>query len=141
MALDALDAAPEVSRQAMTQVRASGKEAVRELRATLSVLRAAESTAPAPRLDQLDELVAGVEAGGVRVSLRRDTGDATLPAVVEATAYRIVREALTNVVKHSAALHAAVSVTCDDGRLTVEVVDEGPPAGQPAAPDSSGVSA
>ncbi|WP_079181535.1 sensor histidine kinase [Streptomyces sp. Tue 6075] len=136
VALDALDAAPEVSRQAMTQVRASGKEAVRELRATLSVLRAAESTDPAPRLDQLDELVAGVEAGGVRVSLRRDTRDAALPAVVEATAYRIVQEALTNVVKHSVARHAAVSVTCDDGRLTVEVVDEGPPAGQPAAPDS-----
>lgn len=52
VALDALDAAPEVSRQAMTQVRASGKEAVRELRATLSVLRAAESTAPTSRLGQ-----------------------------------------------------------------------------------------
>ncbi|SCF66790.1 hypothetical protein GA0115255_102101, partial [Streptomyces sp. Ncost-T6T-2b] len=36
---------------------------------------------------------------------------------MEATAYRIVQEALTNVVKHSAARHAAVSVTCDDGRL------------------------
>lgn len=47
VALDALDTAPEVSRQAMAQVRASGKEAVRELRATLSVLRAAQSTAPA----------------------------------------------------------------------------------------------
>ncbi|GGP84024.1 two-component sensor histidine kinase [Streptomyces sindenensis] len=136
VALDALDAAPEVSRQAMTQVRASGKEAVRELRATLSVLRAAESTAPAPRLDQLGELVAGVGAGGVRVSLRRDTGDTALPVVVEATAYRIVQEALTNVVKHSAARHAAVSVTCDGGRLTVEVVDEGPSAHPPAAPDS-----
>lgn len=131
VALDALDTAPEVSRQAMTQVRASGKEAVRELRATLSVLRAAQSTAPAPRLDQLDELVAGVagvEAGGVRVSLRRDTGDAALSAVVEATAYRIVQEALTNVVKHSAARHAAVSVTRDATRLTVEVVDDGPGA-------------
>ncbi|GGY24538.1 sensor histidine kinase [Streptomyces anulatus] len=134
VALDALDAAPEVSRQAMTQVRASGKEAVRELRATLSVLRAAESTAPAPRLGQLDELVAGVEAGGVRVSLRRDTGDAALPAVVEATAYRIVQEALTNVVKHSAARHAAVSVTRDATRLTVEVVDDGPPVRPPAVP-------
>ncbi len=51
VALDALDTAPEVSRRAMTQVRASGKEAVRELRATLSVLRETESTAPAPRLD------------------------------------------------------------------------------------------
>ncbi|MFJ1778426.1 sensor histidine kinase [Streptomyces anulatus] len=137
VALDALDTAPEVSRQAMTQVRASGKEAVRELRATLSVLRAAQSTAPAPRLDQLDELVAGVagvEAGGVRVSLRRDTGDAALPAVVEATAYRIVQEALTNVVKHSAARHAAVSVTRDATRLTVEVVDDGPPVRPPAVP-------
>ncbi|WP_329357823.1 sensor histidine kinase [Streptomyces anulatus] len=137
VALDALDTAPEVSRQAMTQVRASGKEAVRELRATLSVLRAAQSTAPAPRLDQLDELVAGVagvEAGGVRVSLRRDTGDAALSAVVEATAYRIVQEALTNVVKHSAARHAAVSVTRDATRLTVEVVDDGPPVRPPAVP-------
>ncbi|MFF3993524.1 histidine kinase dimerization/phosphoacceptor domain-containing protein [Streptomyces cyaneofuscatus] len=62
VALDALDTAPEVSRRAMTQVRASGKEAVRELRATLSVLRETESTAPAPRLDQLAELVEGVEA-------------------------------------------------------------------------------
>ncbi len=44
-----------------------------------------------------------------------------------------MQEALTNVVKHSAARHAAVSVTCDATRLTVEVVDEGPPVPPPAA--------
>ncbi|WNF31209.1 histidine kinase [Streptomyces sp. C11-1] len=138
VALDALDTAPEVSRRAMTQVRSSGKEAVRELRATLSVLREAESTAPAPRLDQLDELVAGVEAGGVRVSLRRDTGGAGVPAVVEAIAYRIVQEALTNVVRHSAATHAAVSVTRTGPRLSVEVVDDGPPVPPPPDPPGAG---
>ncbi|WP_258044271.1 sensor histidine kinase [Streptomyces sp. SM11] len=78
--------------------------------------------------------MAGVEAGGVRVSLRRDTGDAAFPSVVEATAYRIVQEALTNVVKHSAARHAAVSVTRDAARLTIEIVDDGPPAPPSAAP-------
>jgi len=110
VALDALDTAPEVSRRAMTQVRASGKEAVRELRATLSVLRETESTAPAPRLDQLTELVAGTEAGGVRVTLRREPSGAAFPAVVEATAYRIVQEAPTNAVKHSGATRAVEAV-------------------------------
>ncbi|MFF0260432.1 sensor histidine kinase [Streptomyces microflavus] len=133
VALDALDTAPEVSRRAMTQVRASGKEAVRELRATLSVLRATESTAPAPRLDQLAELVAGVEAGGVRVVLRRAPAGAAYPAVVGTTAYRIVQEALTNVVKHSGAGRVAVSLTGGDTHLDIEIVDDGPPRSEPAA--------
>lgn len=77
----------------------------------------------------------------MRVSLRRDTGDAALSAVVEATAYRIVQEALTNVVKHSAARHAAVSVTRDATRLTVEVVDDGPRCGRPPSRPPTGASA
>lgn len=137
VALDALDTAPEVSRRAMTQVRASGKEAVRELRATLSVLRETESTAPAPRLDQLAELVEGVEAGGVRVALRRTPSGAAYPAVVEATAYRIVQEALTNVVKHSGAGRVAASLTGTDTALHIEIVDDGPPRSEPSAPDAA----
>ncbi|HET6859888.1 MAG TPA: histidine kinase [Streptomyces sp.] len=129
VALDALDSRPDVSRQAMRQVRASGKEAVRELRATLTVLREGpEPTAPAPGLDQLDELVRRLAAGDLRISLHRDTGGGPLPAAVELAAYRIVQEALTNVVRHAAARHAAVSVTRGEGRLLVEVVDDGPPA-------------
>ncbi|MFE9010635.1 sensor histidine kinase [Streptomyces cyaneofuscatus] len=137
VALDALDTAPEVSRRAMTQVRASGKEAVRELRATLSVLRETESTAPAPRLDQLAELVEGVEAGGVRVALRRTPSGAAYPAVVEATAYRIVQEALTNVVKHSGAGRVAASLTGTDTALHIEIVDDGPPRSELSAPDAA----
>ncbi|MEU3267275.1 sensor histidine kinase [Streptomyces cavourensis] len=139
VALDALDTAPEVSRRAMTQVRASGKEAVRELRATLSVLRETEPTAPAPRLDELPGLVEGVEAGGVRVTLRREPSGGAYPGVVETTAYRIVQEALTNVVKHSGAERVALSLTGADTRLEIEIVDDGPPRPEPATGEGYGL--
>ncbi|MGW4026008.1 sensor histidine kinase [Streptomyces sp. NPDC005009] len=125
LALDAFDRKPEVARTAMRQVRASGKEAVRELRATVGVLRAEGGalTGPAPRLRELTELVKRVRTTGLEVDLRMDGG--VLPQVVELAAYRIVQEALTNVIKHSGARHAAVSVTRDGDRLIVEVVDDG----------------
>lgn len=135
LALDALDSRPEVARTAMRQVRTSGKEAVRELRATVGVLRAGRRTAsvdPAPRFAQLDELVEGVRGTGLRVSLHTDTGAGAdtggreLPQLVELAAYRIVQEALTNVIKHADARHVAVSVAVTGGRLAVEVTDDGP---------------
>ncbi|MEW1928800.1 sensor histidine kinase [Streptomyces sp. NPDC088360] len=142
LALDALDSRPEVARTAMRQVRTSGKEAVRELRATVGVLREGReaSVDPAPRLAQLDELVEGVRGTGLRVSLHTDTDTATdpdtdsgagtggreLPRLVELAAYRIVQEALTNVIKHAEARHVAVSVVVAGGRLAVEVTDDGP---------------
>ncbi|MER7404805.1 sensor histidine kinase [Streptomyces sp. NPDC000070] len=125
LALDAFDAKPEVARAAMRQVRASGKEAVRELRATVGVLRAEGGalTGPAPRLGELTELVERVRAAGLEVTLRVDAGK--LPQLVELAAYRIVQEALTNVIKHAEARHVAVSVGQDGDRLTVEVIDDG----------------
>ncbi|MFJ6573820.1 sensor histidine kinase [Streptomyces sp. NPDC091292] len=135
LALDALDARPELARQAMRQVRLSGKEAVRELRATVGVLRGpadeADATAPAPRLGELPELVDRVRATGLRLTVHADTEDREVPHLVELAAYRIVQEALTNVIKHAAARHAAVSVTLAGDRLAVEVIDDGHP---PAAP-------
>ncbi|MGW0906238.1 sensor histidine kinase [Streptomyces sp. NPDC002853] len=129
LALDALDSRPEVARTAMRQVRTSGKEAVRELRATVGVLREARRTAsaaPAPRLAQLDELVEGVRGTGPRVSLHTDTGGRELPQLVELAAYRIVQEALTNVIKHADARHVAVSVAMVGEGLAVEITDDGP---------------
>src|SRR5690606_37537596 len=83
VALDALDSRPELARQALRQVRESGREAVRELRATVSVLRddrtpdGCPGTEPAPRLDQLPALVEWVREAGVRVSLRWEPGTGT----------------------------------------------------------------
>ncbi|MDQ0947494.1 signal transduction histidine kinase [Streptomyces phaeochromogenes] len=130
VALDALDTRPEVSRQAMRQVRDSGKEAVGELRATVTVLRDhdRDSTAPAPGLAQLPELVGRFSDSGVDSVLRHDGTADGLSPMVELAAYRIVQEALTNVVKHSGARHAAVSVARHDDRLCVEIVDDGPPS-------------
>ncbi|MEV8114784.1 histidine kinase [Streptomyces xiamenensis] len=145
VALDALDHRPEVARGALRQVRASGREAVRELSATVAVLRedgpgggpgadgGPPPTAPTPRLSQLEELIARMSGDRLRVTLRDGSGaGAALPTVVELAAYRIVQEALTNVVKHSAARTAGVWIHRSGeggaGPLTVEVVDEGPPA-------------
>lgn len=136
LALDALDSRPEVARTAMRQVRTSGKEAVRELRATVGVLREGQRAAsmdPAPRLAQLDDLVEGVRGTGLRVSLHTSlptspptgTGGRELPQLVELAAYRIVQEALTNVIKHAGARHAAVSITATTAGLTVEITDDG----------------
>ncbi|MFG3254837.1 sensor histidine kinase [Streptomyces sp. NPDC048172] len=146
VALDALDVRPELSRQAMRQVRDSGKEAVRELRSTVTVLRAndrdGEPRAAAPGLGELPALVARFEGGGLTVALTREGPEEGLSAVTGLTAYRIVQEALTNVVRHSGARHAAVSTARRDGSLTVEVVDDGdgpPEAPAPAAPGGFGL--
>ncbi|GAA3855580.1 sensor histidine kinase [Streptomyces sedi] len=143
VALDALDRRPELSRSALRQVRDSGREAIRELRTTLSVLRDDESTpvAPAPRLTQLPELIARFPGDRPRITLRGAallTGGRALPPVVELTAYRIVQEALTNVVRHSRADHAtvALSLDADDQSLVVEVVDDGPAAAEHTGADT-----
>ncbi|WP_243740840.1 sensor histidine kinase [Streptomyces sp. 8K308] len=143
VALEALDRRPEVARTALRQVRESGREAVAELRATVRVLREADAAVPvdpAPGLDQLSELVERLSGGGLRVTLRRSGAGGALPPMVGLAAYRIVQEALTNVVKHSAARHAAVSVVDkEDGRLTVEVLDEGPSRPGAAGPPGFGL--
>ncbi|WP_151480738.1 sensor histidine kinase [Streptomyces albicerus] len=134
VALDAFDVKPEVARAAMRQVREAGKEAVRELRATVTVLREPEGdpVEPAPGIARLAELVDRFAGGDVEITLRREGEPDGVSPVVGLAAYRVVQEALTNVVKHSGARHAAVSVVRGDGRLTVEVVDDGPPSPSPA---------
>jgi signal transduction histidine kinase len=109
-------------------VRTSGREALHELRATVGLLRddlEGHSTNPAPHLDQLDELLDGIKGAGVRVTLRREIGAHDLPAVVELAAYRIVQEALTNIIRHADARNAAVSLTRENNAVVVEVTDDG----------------
>ncbi|MBB5113418.1 signal transduction histidine kinase [Micromonospora echinospora] len=128
VAVAAFDRRPDAARAALASARASSRDALRELRATVALLRDAapgDSIDPAPRLGQLDELVARTNGAGLSVSLHRDTGGRELPAVVELAAYRIVQEALTNVIRHADADAAAVSVTCGGDAVVVEVTDDG----------------
>jgi signal transduction histidine kinase len=126
-----LDRDPDQARSALREIKATSGEALTNLRAALGVLRDGGNgapVAPATGLHDLDELAAGLRAAGVRVDV--DVADiAEVPAAVQAAGYRIVQEALTNVLRHANATAARVSVAREDGTLRVEVVDDGIGAG------------
>jgi signal transduction histidine kinase len=100
-AVAAFDSDPDTARRALHQARASSKDAMQELRATVALLRASDDTAPAPRLDQVAELAETARSAGIAVTLHDDRDQAKLSGALELAAYRIVQEALTNVVRHS----------------------------------------
>jgi signal transduction histidine kinase len=105
-----------------------------ELRAVLDVLHGGEPdpSEPAPHLGELHRLVEMAEAADVRVDVEADGLSDELPSTVSVVAYRIIQEALTNVIRHSAAQHATVRLDQDGHRLRIAVVDAGP-----ARPDSA----
>ena len=126
-----IDSDPEQALHALREIKAASGEALADLRAALGVLRDGDGAAaigPTAALRDLDELAAGLRAAGVRVEF--DVNDVTaVPAAVQAASYRIVQEALTNVLRHANASAARVSVTREDGALRVEVRDDGVGAG------------
>ncbi|MFD0720802.1 sensor histidine kinase [Streptomyces globosus] len=127
---------------ALLAIRDAGREAGRELRATLEALRA-DGTAPPPGLGDLPGLVerfreTGTGSGtGLEVTLTIEGRPCPVPAAVGRTAYRIVQEALTNVARHAAAGRAAVVVDHRPGLLAVRVDDDG--KGAPHPPTGAGL--
>jgi signal transduction histidine kinase len=88
--------------------------------------------APAPGLADLDRLVAGTAGVGVQVEVVRTGPARAIPAGIDLAAFRIVQEALTNVVKHSGAGRCLVRIAYGAGDLRVEITDPGPPPGAAA---------
>jgi signal transduction histidine kinase len=86
---------------------------------------AAAPLAPAPGLADLDRLVARTAGAGVRVEVLRTGPARAIPAGIDLSAFRIVQEALTNVVKHSGADRCLVRIAHGAGQLCVEVTDPG----------------
>ncbi len=119
---------PQEALEAMAAVEQAGRQALDELRHLLGVLRPdadRDGLGPQPRLADLHQLVEQVREAGLDVSV---TGGvpAALPARVELSAYRIVQEALTNVLKHSGPrTRTEVRLSCDSSGLTIEVLDDG----------------
>jgi signal transduction histidine kinase len=128
-----LDAGLDVDPQLLQSIEVSGREAVGELRRTLGLLRGdAAETAPPAGLDRLDELVAQVREAGLAISVRREGEAVTLPPAVDLSAYRIVQEALTNVLKHADAASATVTVDFRADGLHLTVEDDGKAAHFPS---------
>lgn len=113
----------------LTAITQTSRQSLAEMRYLLAVLRPdhdqSDQLAPLPGLTALEQLIAQVEAAGVPVTLEQfgDLGD--LPPGVDLSAYRIVQEALTNVLKHAAPATAHVCVTRDPTALRIQVRDNG----------------
>jgi signal transduction histidine kinase len=117
----------------------SGREALSEMRRVLQVLRTSDTSterAPQPGLADLDSLVERVSAAGLTVEVKTEGEARELPAAVDLSAYRILQEALTNVLRHAQASMAIVRVAYTQQAVELEVVDDGigpPTLGSPHA--------
>ncbi|WP_328651510.1 histidine kinase [Micromonospora sp. NBC_00330] len=127
-------AADPATVEAAALIRTTGRQALTDLREVLGVLRqAGPAVTPERGLDTLDELIGESRAAGLRVS-RQDEGVPTaLPATLGRTAYRVVREALTNVRKHAADAETTVCLRYLPDGLEV-LVRNGPSEGGSALP-------
>jgi signal transduction histidine kinase len=128
---------PKEARRSLAAIEATSRAALEELRRLLGVLRQEDEPqgdlAPVPGLADLDSLLAEVSKAGLAVKLRVNGTRPPLPAGVDLSAYRIVQEALTNVVKHAGPARAQVVVGYRDQDITVEVIDDGRGAVPPAS--------
>ncbi|GAB4445572.1 MAG: sensor histidine kinase [Chloroflexi bacterium OHK40] len=134
VAREALDHDANAARAALSRIRGVTSETMRELRATVKLLRRADEAPPdqeVASLAQLDSLLAGARASGLHVSLQRDARLRPLPAHVEATAYRIIQEAVTNVLRHANATTVNVVVRVEGEALQIAVYDNGKGAAVP----------
>ncbi|WP_174533607.1 sensor histidine kinase [Micromonospora chalcea] len=141
IALHLLDRRPEQAEAALTAISRTSKEALDELRVTLTVVRreeGADERAPAPGLDQLPHLRERLAGAGVPVTVEVTGAPLALPVAVDLAAYRVVQEALTNVLRHAGPATAAVRVGYAPGEVTVEVTDTGRGRSRDAAPEPSG---
>lgn len=120
-----LDSRPDRAAEALRTIERTSAQALQEMRSILGVLRDAhEGRVPPQGLDRVDDLVTQARDAGVEVALD-DQAARPLPSAVDGAAYRIVQEAITNVIRHVGPTRVIVSITQDDDELQVRVVDEG----------------
>lgn len=142
VASEAVGRDDDAARGALEHVRRATSGTLHELRSTVRVLRApvggdAASPAPAPTgLAGVGALAASARATGLRVDTEIDVPDGVLDGAIDAAAYRIAQESLTNVLRHAAASRVSVSARVSGGLLTIRVADDGRGAGPRLVPGS-----
>jgi signal transduction histidine kinase len=138
-ARQALDIHPQRARQQLLGIESTGREAMVEMRRLLGLLREGPdgpALEPQPSLRHLDLLVERMKEAGLPVSLCADEIPASMPRGVDLTAYRIVQEGLTNVLKHSKPTCVQVNIRVLEKAVEVEVDDDG--TSHPVPPGSHG---
>jgi signal transduction histidine kinase len=135
---------PDVALGALEAIELSSRDATRELRQLLGVLRQGDGPAPglvpSPGLSDLDALLDAMRSAGVDIRLGVDGAACPLPQGVDLVAYRVVQEALTNVVKHAATAVVDVAICYGDTEVVIEVSDDGGGgSGHPAEASGHGV--
>ncbi|MFD9032320.1 sensor histidine kinase [Streptomyces sp. NPDC059567] len=136
-----LDTDPEQARTALTTIKAASKEALGEVRQVLATLRAPGEAprTPAPGLDRLPELVEQAASAGLTVRTSTEGEPVALPPGTDLAAFRIVQEALTNVVRHSGSRTARVVIAYRPGGVELRVDDDGPATGGDAGGSGNGL--
>jgi signal transduction histidine kinase len=140
-----IDTQPVQARDALTAIEATSRETLAGLRRMLTGLRRAEPAAgplagpgavaeggqaqaprdPVPGLADIDRLIATTLDAGVLVEVHWHGSRAPLPADIDLSAYRIIQEAITNVVRHAGTSQCRVSIDRQDDQLSIDVVDNG----------------
>ncbi|MFB6873353.1 sensor histidine kinase [Streptomyces sp. NPDC056323] len=125
---------PEEAHEEFAAIAASARESLTEMRRLLAVLRSDGTQgerAPQPGLDRVQQLVEATVRAGLPAELSLSAGLPDVPQAVDLSAYRIVQEALANVIRHAPGARTRVSITSDGAHLTVLVVN-----GRAEQPDS-----
>ena len=127
---------------ALAGIESVGTNALNSMRQVIGLLRDADDAGGlTPGPEQLTDLVDRFAGRGPSVQLRLPDGpaDPTWPPEVTATVYRVVSEALTNITRHAPdAREVTVTLAHDQQAITVEIIDDAPPAGSPRFPHTSG---
>jgi len=127
VAVHVMDERPQEARAALLAIKAASRDALRDLRGILGLLRQtdeSEARSPAAGLDQVHSLIENVRRAGVEVTLEIDTGQASLPTSIDLAAYRVIQEALTNVVRHAPGASATVAVRREPETLIIDVEND-----------------
>jgi signal transduction histidine kinase len=128
----------------LSSIEETSRGALREMRALLAVLRTGDAMTrdamtggpgagrpdpglnPAPGLGDLGDLARRTAEAGVQVEVELRGEPGRLPAGLDLAAYRVIQEAVTNVIKHAGADRCAVTVDCQPDSLTLRIADDGP---------------